>query len=590
MPSDSRLGRLVKSSRKLFRRKNRGEGQEEGAYQWAHDWTPPDIKWIDLDCIRQWIHTCDHEHGEECHPSSSQKAGRPLWLIDVEQDCLVPAAEHRYVALSYVWGGVESAQTTTDNIEAMQRPGALEEGRSGGDLVVPRTIRHAMGLARRLGERHLWVDRFCICQDDALTKHAQLGFMADIYGNAYLTIVAASEWDANHGLRGIEGLTKPRDLSPHLTKDQYMECMNIDDAIWSSRGWTFQENIFSRRKLLFQYQTVRWECRQSVWHESTGVSGRVPGHVTTGDWGWHRDESGNTNVHELKGLSKYELLRQYSHLVESYNTRDLAYPEDGLQAYLGVIQRFSEAVPGGFFWGLPVSDFHRALLWQPRETLVRRLSRRREAGLYELPSWSWVGWRGNVNMMKCLPAKGRPTLVPLCVWGVTNKSRTIGPLAVHAEPGDAHASLHEDPFLHAKAPVARAWLGGPTNESQFFELEEANFRSAFDDIQIGKDGVGRNGYLQSRELVGIFSSSDPMGTTRCGFLILSAGVRSRLFARDECEFLAISTSLDAQNTPQYHNVLWIGRKDGIVYRKGLGYIMADAWDNLNPKREDIVLG
>ncbi|KAK7983475.1 hypothetical protein PG989_010877 [Apiospora arundinis] len=274
MFSKSRLSRLGKSPMKLFRKKNDVDGstksdglrprpppcpttenvevnkQEEKTCHWS----TPDPKWINVDEIRQWIYTCDSEHGETCRPTNPHHTGRPIWLIDVKQNCLVPAEQHRYIALSYVWGGVDSAQTATDTIEHMQRPGVLTNEEEGGSLVIPKTILHTMGLVKTLGERYLWVDRFCICQDDASTKHAQLESMADIYGNAYLTIVAASEWDANHGLRGIEGITKPRDLSSYLTTDQYREFMRVENSIWSSRGWTFQEMVFSRRKLLFQYQ------------------------------------------------------------------------------------------------------------------------------------------------------------------------------------------------------------------------------------------------------------------------------------------------------------------------------------------------
>lgn len=150
----------------------------------SYQWNPPDPKWIDIEDIRQWIYTCDLEHGEECHPCP-MRTQRPIWLIDVEQACIVPAQGHRYLALSYVWGGVESSQATTVNIEQLQSSGSLRETELR--FLIPRTVRHAMELTKMLGEKHLWVDRFCICQDDLKTKHAQIQSMAEIYGNAYLT-------------------------------------------------------------------------------------------------------------------------------------------------------------------------------------------------------------------------------------------------------------------------------------------------------------------------------------------------------------------------------------------------------------------
>jgi hypothetical protein len=41
-------------------------------------------------------------------------------------------------------------------------------------------------------------------------RNTQLANMADIYANVYLTIIAANDWDAGHGLRGIQGVIEPR--------------------------------------------------------------------------------------------------------------------------------------------------------------------------------------------------------------------------------------------------------------------------------------------------------------------------------------------------------------------------------------------
>lgn len=59
-----------------------------------------------------------------------------------------------------------------------------------------------------LGERYLWVDQYCIDQNDADDKHAQIGNMAAIFEGAYATIVAFSATDSASGLPGVRNLAR----------------------------------------------------------------------------------------------------------------------------------------------------------------------------------------------------------------------------------------------------------------------------------------------------------------------------------------------------------------------------------------------
>ncbi|KAI0125095.1 heterokaryon incompatibility protein-domain-containing protein [Xylariales sp. AK1849] len=228
-----------------------------------------DRHWIDTALLREWLDTCLHDHGERCRPLSARANFRPAWVIDVVEECLVPTKKsYQYMALSYVWGDtVASSQTTLSNLDNLQQSESMA---STSSLVIPETIRHAMGLVNLLGYRYLWVDRFCICQDDAESKHTQINQMADIYENALLTIIAANGWDADHGLRGLKGVTQPRDLSPHLDMAEYAKLLGAKDYVWYSRGWTFQELYLSPRRLKFQYHTVVWECTCCNFCEGTG--------------------------------------------------------------------------------------------------------------------------------------------------------------------------------------------------------------------------------------------------------------------------------------------------------------------------------
>jgi hypothetical protein len=120
-----------------------------------------------------------------------------------------------YVALSYVWGNgwdfERQLRLTLDNLDELQQDGALRKKRFVEG--VPATIKNVIGLVSLLGLRYLWVDRLCIVQDDLANKTAQINSMGYIYGGAYLTIVANAGYDANHGLRGIRGISAAKTKS-----------------------------------------------------------------------------------------------------------------------------------------------------------------------------------------------------------------------------------------------------------------------------------------------------------------------------------------------------------------------------------------
>lgn len=154
---------------------------------------------VDLNLIKQWICKCREEHGPKCKKSSLSIGERPksLRCIDVAQNCLsIIDSKTPYVALSYVWGSRNEPQTRSANILRFSTPGAF----AGVEL--PKTIANAMEVTKALAYRYCWVDSLCITQDYAMEKSSLIGIMDAIYGNADLTIVAASGDSAQSGLSG----------------------------------------------------------------------------------------------------------------------------------------------------------------------------------------------------------------------------------------------------------------------------------------------------------------------------------------------------------------------------------------------------
>jgi hypothetical protein len=91
-------------------------------------------------------------------------------------------------------------------------------------------------------------------------------------------------------------------------------------------------------------------------------------------------------------------LHQYAELVGVYNSRLLTYQSDALLAFSAVVDTLSRSFQGGFLYGIPELYFDISMLWRPN--MPTRL-RAGSDGSPEFPSWSWVGWQGNV-VFSCL--------------------------------------------------------------------------------------------------------------------------------------------------------------------------------------------
>jgi len=94
-----------------------------------------------LDIMKSWIKTCNEHHGSPCVVSKAYATVWPAWLIDVVDNCIVEGhVAERYLTLSYVWGGVQTLQLTTSNIDRLRQQRSLTKE----EATLPRTIREAL--------------------------------------------------------------------------------------------------------------------------------------------------------------------------------------------------------------------------------------------------------------------------------------------------------------------------------------------------------------------------------------------------------------------------------------------------------------
>jgi hypothetical protein len=204
---------------------------------------------IDFEMLRQWTRQCQSWHGDSCEASIIPYEGHPsdypsFRLVDIHNQCVTrQSANHcKYAALSYVWGRVGSLCSTKSNISELEQPGALAKEPHRERL--PETIKDAMIVLKELGLRYLWVDMLCIVQDDDESKAEAIGSMDLVYGEAFLTVIAATGQDANAGLPGVrpnsrgeaqrivEVMPGLRLVAPRHWDD------GLSNSVYDSRAWT----------------------------------------------------------------------------------------------------------------------------------------------------------------------------------------------------------------------------------------------------------------------------------------------------------------------------------------------------------------
>jgi hypothetical protein len=107
---------------------------------------------------------------------------------------------------------------------------------------IPRTIRDAMAVVRKLGIRYLWVDALCIIQDDPQDKAKEIHRMDSIYEGSTFTLVAASGSHADAGLSAVsrrKGHQVVETIWPGVRMTAIHSLTDvIDNLKYGTRGWT----------------------------------------------------------------------------------------------------------------------------------------------------------------------------------------------------------------------------------------------------------------------------------------------------------------------------------------------------------------
>ncbi|KAJ8522829.1 hypothetical protein ONZ45_g658 [Pleurotus djamor] len=339
-------------------------------------------------CISQ----CQQGH-ERCRHLGDKVPSLPTRVID----CLDPSHPQLvstnkekawYTTLSYCWGEPQPYQTRLSNIAAYHE---------GLDIThFPQTIKDAILTTHALGIRYVWIDSLCIIQDSAEDKIQELGDMARIYADAYLTIIAASAQKVSDGFLQVR--TAGDDVQPDIpvrfpcpdgagigtvylySPDTYMpQHADGKDPI-DQRAWCFQERLVSPRSLIYTSETLEYHCLTSMVAVGDAAlpytpAQRLPDVLFTPNQylppQFTREEWAAFRAAWKSGLLQYM-------------RRGITNPDDKLVAMSSVGERFQRVFKAEYLAGL----------W--RDTLVDDLCWFVFSGgsdrpsSYRAPSWSWA--------------------------------------------------------------------------------------------------------------------------------------------------------------------------------------------------------
>ncbi|GAB1315599.1 hypothetical protein MFIFM68171_05809 [Madurella fahalii] len=381
----------------------------------------------DIDWTLERLNQCEqHSHVIMDQPFC------PTRLIDVREGSLrlalreevlksLPGTDHpQYTALSYVWGPPTEArlQLKTDSNNLLERRAGINED----DLTA--AVRDAVRVTRALSIPYLWVDALCILQDMSENKdwERECTVMDKIYGNAKLTICAATSRSCNDGFLSrqtwmpalripFQSLSKsptPYDTyrlqsfvvdSRKLYLPASIEECNTWESQWCKRGWTFQERVLSTRCLTFGWLGLMFSCPTSQQIQN-GVCRPDPSSFRFGKY------IDSTALDKDAITRRSEIYRAWAvGVIPDYSLRrsgsGLSRITDCLPALAGLAAKFSHilGVPESeYVAGLWQQDLFRSLIWtveQENQTeppsfshLLKQLTHKPSIA----PSWSWASW------------------------------------------------------------------------------------------------------------------------------------------------------------------------------------------------------
>lgn len=254
--------------------------------------------------------------------------------------------------------------------------------------------------------------------------HKQVSKMHIIYSEAHVTFVAAAGTDPSFGLPGINSATRPS--QPHarvgehyLTLTPRILSRELEDTVWHKRAWTFQENILSRRLLVFTKTQVHFDCARMSCCEPLDIPIEK---IHTFELRRSADlmfPYSKASTHLGRGVDDgTDVSHKVQEVLNIYSKDPFSKPTDALNGVLGVLGALEDLHGLRHHHGVPI-------LLHPSSTTTRSsltsfvhgLSWNNSGDTYvqtrrpEFPSWSWSGWIWTTGKLQWFfPRQSEPQL------------------------------------------------------------------------------------------------------------------------------------------------------------------------------------
>ncbi|KAJ8130753.1 hypothetical protein O1611_g2875 [Lasiodiplodia mahajangana] len=347
--------------------------------------------------LRGCLGECRSSH-QFCTASPSPPS-LPKRVLKIENKGSWPPTEHEqvlrlcedevdkahYVALSHCWGNYQPLRALLSNRQA------LAEGISFSQLSA--VFQDAIQVCLRMGIDYIWIDSLCIIQNDEKDWEKESAKMCDYYENALFTISASSSKDGSvpflrqrpenwrpQYFRYVESSGRSINvISQRIARaGGYLSTTKqaIEDGdVLTTRAWTFQEGLLSKRVIYYTGANLVWAC-----HTTKLVEDRRKPSINSADQLCSR---------ELSSLGK-DASKLWRRLISQFSNRDLTYPTDCLPALSGVATKFQRQLNWEYVAGLWKGDLPVSLTWAASRRKGSLSPPKTTHSEYIAPSWSWA--------------------------------------------------------------------------------------------------------------------------------------------------------------------------------------------------------